>query len=110
MEHSKPNDGPEISFGVDTSSGRDHSAIVICERHGDVAVCRPATCEEFAKAYVDCLYSEPNAWGQHVMEGFGQSHHVMLLGAEHFGNERFQAAISKELSVRTIEKKLENSQ
>jgi|APGre2960657404_1045060.scaffolds.fasta_scaffold08969_6 hypothetical protein len=40
--------------------------------------------QDFAKHYVDTIYSQPNAWGQYLSPIFGQSHSILYAMSKRF--------------------------
>jgi hypothetical protein len=53
------------------------------------------TIEQFAEHYVETLAKPANAWGQHLSDIFGQSHHIMIAATKVFGGDAVQEAFAK---------------
>lgn len=51
------------------------------------------TIEDYAQHYVSTINNQPNGWGQHVSDIFGQSHNIMWAASKLFGHEATHAAI-----------------
>ena len=61
------------------------------------------TLDQFAKHYAETMAKPANAWGQHVSDLFGQSHHIMIAAGELYPSEHVHRAFAK--AVREMEGK-----
>lgn len=52
------------------------------------------TLEQFAQHYAETINSPANAWGQHVSDLFGQSHHIMNAASKLYPSEEVQKAFA----------------
>lgn len=62
------------------------------------------TLDQFAQHYAETIMSPANAWGQHVSDLFGQSHHIMIAATAIYGSETVHEAFNK--AVREAENDL----
>jgi hypothetical protein len=64
------------------------------------------TLDQFARHYVETMAKPANAWGQHVSDIFGKSHHIMIAAGDVYPSDHVQKAFEKAIKEAIQEGKL----